>query len=49
MTIVLQCQYVDENRRLDVVEEEELWSSPNENVVSVKGTITYNIRNPYIG
>ena len=36
MTKVLQCQYVDENCRLDVVEEEELWPSPNENVVSVR-------------
>ena len=48
MTIVLQCQYVDENRGLDVVEEEELWPSPNENVVSVKGTITNNICNEFL-
>ena len=30
----LQCEYIDQYGRLDVVEEEELRSSPNENVVS---------------
>ena len=30
---VLQCQDVDQNCRLDVVEEKEFWSSPNQEII----------------
>ena len=33
-TMILQCKYVDKYGRLDVVEEEEFRSSPDQNVVS---------------
>ena len=30
---ILQCQDVDQNCRLDVVEEKEFWSSPNQEII----------------